>query len=104
MKLTQIIAGRVPYVTKKQLCKELELSGNTVKDRINEIEDEIKNGRYDEYAVIRDGQLLAVNYYVWIDYLTYRQRLREKNLRKFVPNFEPKKVARYAGVAESEAV
>ena len=102
MKLMPI--RRVPYVTKKQLCKELELSGNTVKDRINEIEDEIKKGRYDEYAVIRDGQLLAVNYYVWIDYLTYRQRLREKNLRKFVPAFDPGKVAGYGGIEESEAV
>lgn len=95
---------RIPYITKKQIAEELEISPNTVKSRIQEIEEEIKNGRYDEYAVIRDGQLLAVNYFVWIDFLTYRQRLQEKNLRKFVPPFDPKKVAPYAGLEESEAV
>mgnify|MGYP000786452920 CR=1 FL=1 len=104
MKVTNIKRQRIPYVTKKQLAEELEISPNTVKTRIQEIEEEIQKGRYEEYAVMRDGQLLAVNYMVWIDYITYRQRLREKNLRKFVPPFDPKKIASYAGINESEAV
>ena len=105
MKVASIMrTQRVPYVTKKQLCAELEVSPNTVKDRIHEIEEEIKKGRYEEYAVMRDGQFLAVNYYVWVDYMTYRQRLKEKNLRKFVPPFNPGKIAPYAGAEESEAV
>lgn len=104
MKVTSIKKQRIPYVTKKQLAEELEISPNTVKARIQEIEEEIQKGRYEEYAVMRDGQLLAVNYMVWIDYITYRQRLREKNLRKFVPPFDPEKIAPYAGINESEAV
>lgn len=70
---------------------------SSVDNRIKELVGEIKSGRYNELAVIKDGGFVFVNYLALIDYLSNRQRLRNKNLRKTVPPYEPKKVAQEIG-------
>lgn len=64
----------------------------TVRNRMNEIE-ELKE-RYGEYSTIRDGGIVMINYLVWVDYRHFRKQLRQKNAKKYVPPYDPAKVAR----------
>lgn len=54
MVYTESIRG-YPYMKKEQLAKEFQISTGTVRTRLFEIENQIKNGRYNDYAIIRDG-------------------------------------------------
>lgn len=86
-----------PYITRANLAQELQISIGTVDKRIREIRQEIANKRYSEFAVIKDGGLMLVNYLVLIDYMHYRERLLDRNLRKNVPQYDPAKIARELG-------
>ncbi len=74
------------YMTISKLAEEFHYCNQTVKSRIDEIQEEIRKGRYDPHAIL-DGGDLRVNVYVFIDYMTYRKRLRDRNARKTVPPF-----------------
>ena len=86
-----------PYMPKQQLADEFHISKSTVYSRMKEIESEINNGRYSNYAIINDGNIVLVNVLVFIDYLTYRRRLLEKNARKYVPEFNPSEIKKIIG-------
>ena len=94
--LTESIRG-YPYLKKDAIATEFDMCKNTVSNRVKEIEKEIKAGRYSDYAIIQDGNILLINLLVFIDYMTYRQRLQKKNLRKNVPAFRPDLIAREIG-------
>lgn len=107
MMYTESIRG-YPYEHKEQIAREFGISKATVDNRLKEIEKEIKNGRYDDHAIIRDGKLVLINMIVFIDYLTYRRQLRDRNARKYTPEFRPEKIVRDIGwsnrtVIEEEA-
>ena len=80
MVYTESIRG-YPYMKKEQLAKEFQISTGTVRTRLFEIENQIKNGRYNDYAIIRDGNIVLINVLVFIDYLTYRRQLLDRNAR-----------------------
>ena len=40
---------------------------------------------------------MLVNFLAWTDFLKYRQMLKEKNMRKHVPNYDPVKIAKAIG-------
>ena len=103
MKVTRIynMSGGT-YKSRAQIMTELNMGQRSVDGRIAEIQEEIRNGRYSEYAVIRDGGFTWVNWLVWIDYETYRKRLLEKNLRKNVPPFNPYKLAYEMGMYQDK--
>ena len=86
-----------PYMPKQQLADEFHISKSTVYLRMKEIETEIQNGRYSDYAIIDDGNIVLVNVLVFIDYMTYRRRLKEKNARKYVPDFNPTEIKKVIG-------
>jgi len=94
-KINQIHAK--PYLLTKEVANELNMCKQSAQGRIAEIKEEIKRGRYDEYSIIKDGGFLLVNYLVLIDYMKWRERLRDRNARKSVPPYEPYKVARAMG-------
>ena len=107
MMYTESIRG-YPYMHKEQLAKEFNISMGTVHNRMKEIQEEIKKGRYNDYAVIQDGKLVLVNVLVFIDYLTYRRQLLDRNARKYTPAFQPEKLVQTIGwsnrtVIEEEA-
>lgn len=85
-----------PYMQKERIAQEFDISPNTVRNRLHEIEEK-EHDRYGDYAVIRDGKILLINMLVFLDYMTYRRRLLDKNARKYVPEFSPEKVARMVG-------
>lgn len=96
MVYTESIRG-YPYMRKEQLAKEFQIGAGTVRTRLLEIEGEIKTGRYNDYAVIRDGNIILINVLVFIDYMTYRQQLLDRNARKYTPAFHPEKLVQMIG-------
>ncbi|MCI9197757.1 MAG: hypothetical protein HFH56_06115 [Lachnospiraceae bacterium] len=93
---TESIRG-YPYMPKDKIAQEFSLGKSTVQSRVKEIETQIKEGRYNDYAVIRDGGIVLINVLVFIDYLEYRKRLRDKNAKKYVPEFQPEKIVHILG-------
>lgn len=93
---TESIRG-YPYMHKQQLAKEFKISESTVHNRLRGIEEEIKSGRYNDYALIRDGKLVLVNVLVFLDYLKYRKMLQDKYARKYTPEFKPELLVKIIG-------
>lgn len=60
--------------------------------KVKEIREQIKRGRYGRYAVLDDGKV-RVNYFVYYDYTVYREWLLDKNASKSAPLFDPKEIA-----------
>lgn len=94
MTALQIIRGH-PYLTFKQVAEETGRTVRTVQNRVNGIREEIAKGRYSP-CVLPEGEGI-VNWYAYIDYLTYRKRLEDKNLRKTVPEFNPSEIEMLSG-------
>lgn len=86
-----------PYMTRANLAEMLGVSRVTVDARCKEIKEEIRQGRYDERVLIEDGGFKLINVYAYMDYICYRKRLREKNMRKHVPPYDPIAIARQMG-------
>lgn len=85
------------------LAKQQFLDGKTTfYSKVKGIREEIKNGRYADYAVLDDGKT-KVSKIVYVDYSTYGKRLKDKNMRKHVPPFNEKKIIPYTTV-EKEIV
>lgn len=72
------------YMNKTELARCFGISSTTVYKRLAGIEEEIKKGRYNRYA-IAEGLISAA---VFADYAKYYKRLEDRNLRKTVPAFD----------------
>lgn len=78
-----------PFISRKRLAEELHISMGTVDNILREMKAE-EGKRYKKDTVsIKSGSLLRINYLSFIDYFTYRDRLKDKNLRKGVPEYDP---------------
>lgn len=89
-----------PLKTLTDLSEELQISKRTLQRRIAEFEQEKE--RYGKYLVIHDGGVVLVNFLAFTDFLYYRKQLLEKNARKYVPMYEPAKVAHELGLYDIE--
>ena len=87
----QVLHGS-PVTTVKELCSPYKISDRTARTVIKEIEENHKD-RYGDFAVLGDGALKRINYLVFTDYWRYRKMLQDKNARKHVPEYNPRKVA-----------
>lgn len=85
------------YITRANIMENFSMGKASVDNRLKGIKEEIANGRYPEMAIIKDGGFVFVNYLVFLDYLSNRDRLKEKNLRKYVEPFNAIKVAKQIG-------
>ena len=81
-----------PYMSKGDICKSMKMSKTSLDRRLKEIRNEVKQGRYSEYAIIKDGGIVWVNYLVLIDYMKNRQMLLDSNAKKYVEPFNGRKV------------
>lgn len=86
-----------PYMSIKRLAKEFGCSTRTVTRRIEGIEKQIREGRYNDYAILDSGGNSRVNVYVYIDYEKYWKALDDKNAQKYVPKFRPDEIAEICG-------
>ena len=85
------------YANKVHIAKLFDLSYSTVKEREKGIRREIGK-RYNQYAII--GKL--INIAVFADYEKYKDMLADKNLRKYVPEFDIHEAARYLEPCEAK--
>ena len=88
-----VINRGTAYLSKKQLAQELNYSEQTIAALIKGIQEEIKRGRYSKYAIAGN----RYNFYVVIDYMKYRDTLKDDNMRKYVPDFNPAEIAELCG-------
>lgn len=82
-----------PYMRKKQLMEEFQVSRAFVDKKVRGIEREIESGRYNRYTLL-DG---AINVYAFIDFWKYEKQLADRNARKYVPAFGPDEIAELCG-------
>ena len=71
------------YMNKSDIARIFGISLPTVYKRVAGIEEEIKKGRYNQYAIAEN----LINIAVFVDYFKYYKRLKDKNLRRTVPDF-----------------
>ena len=91
-------------VTRQQISDEFDMCLRTVDTRIKELSE--YSARYGEYTIIKHGSMVLVNKLALVDFLAYRDRLKDKNLRKNVPPYNPENVAKqmgYYNIIESSA-
>lgn len=76
-----------PYMRPGQVAEELQMNRKTVLERRKELEKETE--RYGLTAVIEDEKTILINLYAFLDFMKYRKRLADKNMRKYVPEYDP---------------
>jgi len=87
------------YITRTEAMEELGLSTTAMKTIISEIRSYSGVGkRYGPYALRGSGKLLQIRYAVLTDYMSYRDRLRNKDSKKYVPEFDVREAERDLGV------
>ena len=90
-----------PMKSLTDLSQELSISKRTLQRRLAEFEKE-ERYKHLRYSVIRDGGVVLVNLLAFMDFMAYREQLADRNARKFIPPYEPKKVAYEIGLYEME--
>lgn len=87
-------------LTVKQLHELTGDSTATIRSRIPGIREQIKKGRYNEYALIEAKKGTRINFYAYYDYDKFREALENRNTCKAVPPFDPEKIAQICPVTQ----
>ncbi|MCM1159348.1 MAG: hypothetical protein NC300_11300 [Bacteroidales bacterium] len=74
-------------VTKREAAEQIGVEARTIQNYMNEIE--AYKDRYGEKATIRGHGYSLVNILVLYDYLHYREKLKQKNLKQYIPPYNP---------------
>lgn len=83
-----------PYLSKKQLALELDYGETSIYNLIKGFETEVGPGkRYNRYSVLGN----RYNFFAVIDYMKYKDYLKNPALRKHVPKFDPEEIADLCG-------
>lgn len=83
-----------PYLSKKQLAEELGYGETSIYNLIKGFEAEVGTGnRYSRYAIAGN----RYNFFAIIDFMKYKDYLKNPALRKHVPKFDPAEIADLCG-------
>lgn len=84
------------YMSQAALAEDFDLHVKTITSRIKEMR------AMDRYhgAVVDDGNIIRCYYPAFVDYMTNRRKLRDKNLSKSVPAYNPKAIMSELGLSE----
>lgn len=89
------IEHRYPdFYTKKDMAKVLNCSTKTIDNYVSGLQEQIEQGRYSRYAVC--GRYIS--FYALMDYMKYRDQLSDKNMKKYVPPFNPAELQELCGI------
>ncbi len=91
-----------PVISRSRAAADLGVQPGTIDCYIRDIEKEVEAGRYGPHSVIKAGGLTLINYTVLIDFLKYRKRLKDKNARKYVPEFSARETGKELGFYEED--
>lgn len=87
-------------LTVKQLSELTGDSTATIRSRIPGIREQIRKGRYNEYALIEAKKGTRINFYVYYDYDKYREALENRNTCKSVQPFDAERIAQICPVMQ----
>lgn len=77
--------------------QEFCLGKTATYERIRELEEWARKGRYPRHAVIHDGRITLVNKLALVDFMSNRTMLLDKNLSRKVPAYDPEEIAKNIG-------
>lgn len=97
MRIQYIVQDEKEYIDKDELAKAINVTKDTAKKYILEVEKLIQDGTYPKYAILRNGKVLRVNYYAIIHYLTFADYLKNKNAKKHVPTLNIEHIREFLG-------
>lgn len=88
-----------PYMRKKQLIEEFQVSRAFVDEKVRGMQSEIEKGRYSPYVILDT----MINVYAFMDYIKYGKLLKDKNAKKYVPDFKPSELMELCGYQQKIA-
>ena len=80
------------FMSAEQLSEYEGKSSTHYRHSIHESEEQVRLGRYPKTSV-GNGKPMDVNYLVYRDYITNRNRLKSRTLKKTVEPFNPAEIA-----------
>ncbi len=90
----KVIYGQ-PVTNIRGLTEQFKISDRTARTMVKEMEQH--RDRYGDLAVISNDGLKRVNVLAFTDYFAHRKELREPNLAKQLPDYDPTETARQLG-------
>ena len=87
-----------PYLTQMELCEEFGLGRKAVVTRLKEIR--ALRSRYGSKAILDDGNIVLVYVPAFVDYMSNRRMLLDKNISKYVEDYKPGQIIRELGMHE----
>lgn len=85
------------YIDKEELAKAINVSCDTAKKYIQEVENLVIEGFYPRYSILRKEKVVRVNYHTVVHYLTFANLFKEKNSRKLIPQLDIGKIKEFLG-------
>lgn len=101
MTVIKLIRGH-PVANIDFLVEEYKLSRLTITRRINEMVDSERYKNIKRLVQIMNGRIVGVNYLAFYDFMSYYDDLKEPNLAKDLPIFDPAEVATEIGWYKDE--
>lgn len=80
-----------PWMPRCVLAQQMGISPRTVDERMRELKE---SNRYGDLACIKDGGLVLINYLAFVDFVSNREKIRNKIP---VPPYDPRKIAKEMG-------
>ena len=87
-------------LTVKQLSELTGDSTKTIRSRISGIREQIRKGRYNEYALIEAKKGTRIIFYVYYDYDKFLEALENRNTCKADPPCDPERIAQICPVTQ----
>ena len=93
-KMVVLETRHCPYMSKKQLAEELGYGETSIYKLIKGFEEEVGAGsRYSRYAIAGN----RYNFFAIIDYMKYKDFLKNPALKRSVPEFDPGEISDLCG-------
>lgn len=95
--IKEVIGGKV-YMRREDLAEKYNMSVYAVRNYQKEIESESGKGkRYSSKSVVNGYKCVLINEFVFLDWISVRERWKNERARKYIEPFDPIEWARYCG-------
>ncbi len=84
----------IGYVCLSELAAITGASERSLKQQLIQFQEYIDMGRYSHFALIQNQRIIMINLYAFLDYIHYKDLLKNKVTRKTVPAFNAAEIAK----------